>query len=165
VDIGTRAKLARRFLFCFSASWAVTAFAWPGPVEGLRILYSALIGLGLAALILKYYDRFTSDMAADLFYRSGGEAKVGYSREKALALQGDREGACAALRERHRENRDPEALRSMLAIAVQRPQLDRWASTACQGLLRDPSTIEEDRQTYRQILSTLGSSEPFQGMR
>jgi hypothetical protein len=155
VDVGTRLKLARRFSFCLAACWALSAWVWPAELAGFQALLCFLVSLPLAFLVLLLYDRLTSDLAADLYYRRGGEAKVGYSREKSLALQGDREGACAALRERHRQDPDPEALRSMLAIAVQRPQLDPWVSTACQGLLRLKELPEEDRATYRQILGSL----------
>jgi hypothetical protein len=126
------------------------------------ILEAIAISAGCAApvtwVMLRFSDYAVDGTASLLYTGSGKEAKPGYSQEKALARQGKREEACAALLERWDLEQDPSALHEIIAIASKKPVLRAWNAKAAQALLQMESLSADDRIHFENLLKEFSPS-------
>jgi hypothetical protein len=71
-----------------------------------------------------------ADMAGGFFLSPGRKGKNLYSRERAMAVNGDREEACARLAKAASRRGGLEALRLLIEIATQEPRQQLWIARA-----------------------------------
>ena len=145
-------KRFMRGVYMWMGAVSLVLGAVTGPVIGLCLFVGGVL---LGRLGLHLVGRTSDLTAGGIFYRKGGAAHHSYSRLKALAIKGQREEAIQGFLEVYKEDPRDQVLRDALFYALKKPVLDALAAQLLQELIKHPSTIDKERQRFRDLLSTL----------
>jgi hypothetical protein len=113
-------------------------------------------GLPINALIVWLMLRLMHH-APGIYLRPGGQAQNSFSQERAMAKNGDREGAIKKLFGDYELTKDANALRVGLELAMTPPQINQQAQFACRRLLEQQDLNRTERDYLNQLLPTLFS--------
>jgi hypothetical protein len=102
--------------------------SWGNGVPPLQIIPKWLLYLVPVNLLILWLQNLVASQAYMFFYRSKGQGKNRYSRERSMAVNGERDQALLRLEKAVKRHGDFEALRNLIDIATDHPVLHTWIS-------------------------------------